>query len=623
MPSSPEARRGGAPGPREARTSRTLALGVALPTLLLAFGWAFATYRERSLLEEQRRAEIEAMLGSLEQAVDESLEELRAREDERPYYVWGHYYSPPDVLSLTDPVAISPLATGPADPRVVGHFQLASDGRITTPYAEGLLDARAPRAPREERLAGLLAPTLRASLLAALAAEPEPTVADDLEEGADEGEGPTYWASSSSATSSASGWGSPSAATPADEAPRRAARREAPAPQQRVEALELNSYGSQLAQEINLAQQGDPIVRNDLWERGRAAPQVARVTRSAPLEDEGRRSSSTGASRREVAPPAPQNAPVVQAEAAPNDATRAPPIEVEYTPMRIDRLAGVPVLVRTVSDGHSAYLQGVVLDDAYLEGTWLPRLLSRFVVSEPAARLVSADDPDALARCALTRALPIAPSQLVCVDPRALVGPSTSWLTWIERALLALLVLVVVLASRAPTTASRSSSPSIQGRSSRSSSTSSTTRSSTRAPASVVSRSRSRPTRPRRGSSCETAARASPMPRRRASSSASIASSAWRRRTSPARASGSRSSASWSSRTAERSCCETATLAASRCASPCRARAVTRRERAPRPSALRPARPRRHARSASDRGSHLLDGSRRRRGRGGDRSSRS
>jgi hypothetical protein len=144
MPSSPEARRGGAPGPREARTSRTLALGVALPTLLLAFGWAFATYRERSLLEEQRRAEIEAMLGSLEQAVDESLEELRAREDERPYYVWGHYYSPPDVLSLTDPVAISPLATGPADPRVVGHFQLASDGRITTPYAEGLLDARAP-----------------------------------------------------------------------------------------------------------------------------------------------------------------------------------------------------------------------------------------------------------------------------------------------------------------------------------------------------------------------------------------------------------------------------------------------------------------------------------------------
>jgi signal transduction histidine kinase len=312
-----------------------------------------------------------------------------------------------------------------------------------------------PRAPREERLAGLLAPTLRASLLAALAAEPEPTVADDLEEGADEGEGPTYWASSSSATSSASGWGSPSAATPADEAPRRAARREAPAPQQRVEALELNSYGSQLAQEINLAQQGDPIVRNDLWERGRAAPQVARVTRSAPLEDEGRRSSSTGASRREVAPPAPQNAPVVQAEAAPNDATRAPPIEVEYTPMRIDRLAGVPVLVRTVSDGHSAYLQGVVLDDAYLEGTWLPRLLSRFVVSEPAARLVSADDPDALARCALTRALPIAPSQLVCVDPRALVGPSTSWLTWIERALLALLVLVVVLALLAVERAAR------------------------------------------------------------------------------------------------------------------------------------------------------------------------
>jgi signal transduction histidine kinase len=432
-----------------------LALGVGLPTLLLALGWAFATYRERSLLEEQRRAEIEAMLGSLEQAVDESLEELRAREDERPYYVWGHYYSPPDVLSLTDPVAISPLATGPADPRVVGHFQLAADGRITTPYAEGLLDARTPRAPREEQLAGLLAPSLRTSLLAALEAEPPTEPAHDLEESG----APTYWASSTGTTTSSSDWGSPSLSSSDDDTPParpvRVARRE-PAPTQRVEALELNSYGSQLAQEINLAQQGDPIVRNDLWERGRAAPQVARVTRSAPNEAEAGQSSAP--SRRSAARDPEQRAAVVPelvAQAAPSDATRAPPIEVEYTPMRFDRLADVPVLVRTVSDGHNAYLQGVVLDDAYLEGTWLPRLVARFVVSEPAARLVSADDAAELAHCALTRALPIAPSRLVCVERGALVGAPTSWLTWIERGLLALLVLVVVLALRAVERAAR------------------------------------------------------------------------------------------------------------------------------------------------------------------------
>jgi signal transduction histidine kinase len=76
-------------------------------------------------------------------------------------------------------------------------------------------------------------------------------------------------------------------------------------------------------------------------------------------------------------------------------------------------------------------------------------------VSEPAARLVSTDDPAELARCALTRVLPIAPGRAVCVERAALVGAPTSWLAWIERVLLAVLVLVVVLALLAVERAAR------------------------------------------------------------------------------------------------------------------------------------------------------------------------
>ncbi len=522
--------------PRERRTSRVLALGVALPTLLLAIGWGWATVRERAQEEARERAEIEAMLGSLEQAIDESLEELRAREDERPYYVWGHYYSPPDVLSLTDPVAISPLATGPSDPRVVGHFQLAPDGRITTPYAEGPLADRTPRGAREERLASLLEPARRDALIAQIdapeeatgdesiqIARPDPPVVDESLASA---MGTLWQAPSSSQTRRQRAPRGEQVASPAQASPAQQSAREEvappqpteqpappsqPAQQQRVQALELNSYGSQLAQEINLAQAGDPVVRNDLWERGRAAPQVSRRTRAMPDENEPtggttwqetleaqqaqraqqaepqaqqaepqapaqptpelapqqasstEAASSTQAATQEHAtsrrvrsrPRPPVTAPPIETVSLPPDVTRAPPIEVVYTPMRLERIDGVPVLLRTVSEGQSSFLQGVVLDPTEVEDVWLPRLASRFVVTSPAARLVRADDA-ALADCAIHRSISsVAPDLEVCVDRSATLGAPLSWLAWIERGLLIGLVLIVVLALVAVERASR------------------------------------------------------------------------------------------------------------------------------------------------------------------------
>ena len=72
--------------PPERRVGRVLALGVALPTLLLALGWGYATLRERELY---RRAEVERlddMLASFELGVTESLSELADREGQRPHY---------------------------------------------------------------------------------------------------------------------------------------------------------------------------------------------------------------------------------------------------------------------------------------------------------------------------------------------------------------------------------------------------------------------------------------------------------------------------------------------------------------------------------------------------------
>ncbi len=460
MPRSPEAPR----RTRTAGTSRWLALGVALPTLLLALGWGLATVRERELREDAERVQIEAMLGSLEQAIDESLEELRAREDERPYYLWGHYYSPPDVISVTDSVAISPLASGPGDPRVIGHFQLAADGRITTPYAEGPLDGREPRAPREERLRTLLVPEVRRALGAVLASEPHDTTLVTAEDDAE--------ATGELASSSLTSRETVAEVGPEDRRVRnpwspREGRAPQPsdAPQQRVQALELNTYGSQLAQEIEQAQAGDPVALGNLWERGRATPQVSRRVRSGgePASASPRtRPATTRTLDPSPIPRVATGSPTTESPGSVSPATESPsplspslptPIEIDYTPMHLERLGGSLVLVRTVSDGGSSFLQGVALDEEHLSSSWLPRLVARFVVSEPAARLLRVEDTsDCAIRRPLTR---FAPDQAVCIDAAALRPARGGLLTFVERGLLVGLVAIVVLALMAVRRAAR------------------------------------------------------------------------------------------------------------------------------------------------------------------------
>jgi len=111
-----------------------IALGIALPTVLLGLGWLAASLRERETLAREQRLLLTRSADAIRGAIDESLEEMRRREDGRPFYLYNHFYSPPEVIAINDPVAVSPLASEPTDPRIVGHFQIDPGGAVRTPY---------------------------------------------------------------------------------------------------------------------------------------------------------------------------------------------------------------------------------------------------------------------------------------------------------------------------------------------------------------------------------------------------------------------------------------------------------------------------------------------------------
>ncbi|MCP4501133.1 MAG: hypothetical protein GY822_14330 [Deltaproteobacteria bacterium] len=100
------------------------ALLIWLCTLLLAIGWLVSSYAQEDLQENLWRQTRVQTLDVVKNAVDERLEALLAREDERPFTHYDHYYVPEGVLSSTAPLAISPLAAVPSDPRIIGYFQI-------------------------------------------------------------------------------------------------------------------------------------------------------------------------------------------------------------------------------------------------------------------------------------------------------------------------------------------------------------------------------------------------------------------------------------------------------------------------------------------------------------------
>ena len=149
-----------------------LVVGVALPTVLLGAGWLMASLREREALVREQEQLLARTADAVRGAVDESLEELRLREDRRPFYLYNPLYSPPpdEVIALNDPLVASPLASDPDDVRIVGYFQVDPRGAVRTPYAETESDLA--RSPRARRVVALVT-SHRFDALRALAYSPE------------------------------------------------------------------------------------------------------------------------------------------------------------------------------------------------------------------------------------------------------------------------------------------------------------------------------------------------------------------------------------------------------------------------------------------------------------------
>ena len=370
-----------------------LGLGIALPTVLLGVGWLRASRGEREAEEREQRASLERSADTIRAAVDEGLEELRRREDARPFYLYNHFYSPPDVVAVNDPVAVTPLAREPEDARIVGYFQLEPDGTLSTPYTE---TPDAPSTARSRIIVGLLSSPefaeLRAlthaqgsdahSLLAAAARRaPEPTGGIGRRR-----PHPTR----------SLGEGAASARTPG-ETPLDATNAgivDNPYAPQGPLTVNLNTWGQQVFEDIQAAQAGSVEANRIVQARGRAAPVTRR--RQVAWDTYGAVSQQAQSSNR-----AQQNAPM------PEDAPMGPTLtnitqreaEVGYTDMAWYPLGPEPLLHRIISHEGAAVVQGVVLDRTELVNHWLPALVERHGVTQ-APRVIAHDEQ---ASCAFRR----------------------------------------------------------------------------------------------------------------------------------------------------------------------------------------------------------------------------
>jgi len=389
-------------------------LGIALSTVALGVGWLLSSLSARAAREAERIGELSRSADAVRGAVDESLEELRRREDSRPFYLYNPLYSPPDVLALNDPIAPSPLARDPEDRRVVGYFQIEPDGTVRTPYS-------AEPNGRDTERASRVVDLLRSAPYAPIRSLANPEVQQTAHE-AEEPEALSFnlrqWLggrSSSSSQSAGSDWLS-------DRRQRRLAKRRAtpstprdssssdsgstssdPLAPQGPLTVSLNPWNQEVYNDLQLAQSGSEEANLRVQNRGRAVPQTRRNTvdwqemqanqmraldnqethTQAPRRPErplGRRRSSHGSE-----PPAPVESP---SERPPH----AHEVEVDYTPMAWRVSDEEMVLHRLVSHQGASVVQGMILDRRQIVGDWIPSLVGRHTLSGAPPRVISRGD---------------------------------------------------------------------------------------------------------------------------------------------------------------------------------------------------------------------------------------
>ncbi len=440
------------------RSPVPLALGVGVPTLLLGLGWFVASLRAQEGEATKAQDELIRVAETVRAAVDESLEELRRREDARPFYLYNHYYSPPDVLAVSDPVAVSPLAVAPADERVLGYFQLERSGHLRTPYdppppvgANALEGGREQMevAPDEATLdeatlqrdarlrtwveSSGVAQSLGYSLgysfghadgqEGTMGILNEPALAYRAPEEPARGRS-TRLASIERPAGERASNGTPRAArgdrgnaTPLDNT----AMPEGPL------TTNLAVWNNFVAEDIQLAQSGSFDAQVRVQQRGRSAPLMNRRDVSASLEGnhegEEPRSGATqrapddgvaaeGSSRSNRRPPNRARRDSDSAPAAPPVPSLMPmqqqTAEIEYTPMQWWRDEERVLLYREVSHQGVSVLQGVALESGEARRAWVQRLVARHTPPANRPAVVPAGDETSCAlRHPLSEVLPL------------------------------------------------------------------------------------------------------------------------------------------------------------------------------------------------------------------------
>lgn len=409
-----------------------LVVGVGVPVVLLALGWWAAAAREAASVEREARALLVRSAEVVRGVVDGSLEELRAREDARPFDAWNHVYNPPGIVALSDALALSPLARDPEDKRVVGYFQIDKVGDtaiVKTPYEPDPLSRTSERARTvAARLEGGPFAEL-SSLAAAPPSVPEPALPQQ--------------ATIASLNTLQNQVYKELKEAEVDEGKREQLSNQKVLPN----VSRKNVEWSEPRISKKMKQKGgasNPTLSLD-YEQKAAPPNSDDIQR---LEEEQEKKAAKAFAKNAE----PEGAPISARDAAQNEGVnvgsnggdtatpQAPAPTVEYAPMSFDRVGEELVVFRVVSSGGSRSVQGAVLDRRQIERSFLPAVIERHVVAAARPSVVREGD---VASCVLR-----APASDVLDDLELCFAPSTldaldDPARGYEGGLLGLLVLVV------------------------------------------------------------------------------------------------------------------------------------------------------------------------------------
>lgn len=124
--------------------SRRLVLVFAALVLLPAAALAVLAYgqvaRERRALAAEREGELRNAERRIRADLLAAFEELRAVEENRPWYHYNPVYYDPDAVGAGVNYLKSPLAGKPPNPLVATYFQVEPDGRVLTPGDQVVAD---------------------------------------------------------------------------------------------------------------------------------------------------------------------------------------------------------------------------------------------------------------------------------------------------------------------------------------------------------------------------------------------------------------------------------------------------------------------------------------------------